>query len=141
MTDAWPDPTLPPSADMLETLVALDQARQSTALDAYTRALLNRAYAALSTAIDDTESERLRYTALFEAMPDPVSILDWDGTVLDLNKAGMAAYRRPREEIVGKLIEVLNPDLPKDHLVPVWEALLRMQSKWRICAATAVAFR
>ncbi len=125
MTDIWPDATLPPSADLLQTLAALDRARQDAALDADTRALLDRAHAALHSAIDENESERLRYTALFDAVPDPVSILDWDGTVLDLNKAGMAAYRRPRNEIVGQPIEVLNPDLPKDHLVPVWEALLR----------------
>ena len=125
MTDIWPDATLPPSADLLQTLAALDRGRQDTALDANTRALLDRAHAALHSAIDENESERLRYTALFDAVPDPVSILDWDGTVLDLNKAGLAAYRRPRSEIVGQPIEVLNPDLPKDHLVPVWEALLR----------------
>ncbi len=125
MTDTWPDPTLPPSADMVQTLAELDRARQDAALDANTRALFDHAHGALQRAIDDTESERLRYTALFNAMPDPVSILDWDGTVLDLNKAGLAAYRRPRNEIVGQPIEVLNPDLPKDHLVPVWEALLR----------------
>ena len=66
-----------------------------------------------------------RYRALFDAVPDPVSIIDWDGTVLDLNKAGMAAYQRPREEIVGQPIDVLNPDLPRDHMDPVWEALNR----------------
>lgn len=125
MTEAWPDSTPPRSADMVETLTALDDARQNPALDAATRALLDRAHAALSMAIADTESERLRYTALFDSVPDPVSIIDWDGTVLDLNKAGMAAYRRPREEIVGKHIEVLNPDLHRDHMVPVWEAINR----------------
>jgi diguanylate cyclase (GGDEF)-like protein/PAS domain S-box-containing protein len=125
MTETWPDPSLPPSAEMTETLAALDLARQDTAIDAGTRALLDRAHAALRTSLDETESERLRYTALFDAVPDPVSIIDLDGTVLDLNKAGMAAYRRPREEIVGKPIEVLNPDLPKDHMTPVWEAINR----------------
>ena len=125
MTDGWPDPGAPPSVDTMQTLAALDRARQDAALDADTRALLDRAHAALHTALDETQSERLRYTALFDAIPDPVSILDWDGTVLDLNKAGMAAYRLPRGEIIGQPIEVLNPDLPKDHLVPVWEALNR----------------
>lgn len=125
MTESWPDPTLPPSAEMTQTLAALDQARQDAALDADTRALLDRAHAALRSALDDTESERLRYSALFDAVPDPVSIIAWDGTVLDLNKAGMAAYRRSRAEIVGQPIEVLNPDLPPDHMVPVWEALSR----------------
>jgi diguanylate cyclase (GGDEF)-like protein/PAS domain S-box-containing protein len=125
MIEAWPDPALPPSAEMERTLAALEHARQDPGLDADTRALLDQAHAALRTAIDETESERLRYTALFDAVPDPVSILAWDGTVLDLNKAGMAAYKRPRNEIVGQPIEVLNPDLPKDHMVPVWEALSR----------------
>ncbi len=125
MIDPWPDHTLPPCTDMAQTLADLDQARHDPAQDAGTRALLDRAHAALQSAIDETESERLRYTALFDAVPDPVSILDWDGTVLDLNKAGMAAYRRPRAEIVGQPIEILNPDLPQDHLVPVWEALSR----------------
>ena len=126
MIDPWPDHTLPPcNTDMAQTLADLDQARHDPAQDATTRALLDRAHAALHSAIDETESERLRYTALFDAVPDPVSILDWDGTVLDLNKAGMAAYRRPRAEIVGQPIEILNPDLPQDHLVPVWEALSR----------------
>lgn len=37
----------------------------------------------------------------------------------------MQAYRRPREEIVGRNIRVLNPDLPRDHMVPVWETLNR----------------
>mgnify|MGYP003536668395 CR=1 FL=1 len=125
MTEAWPDPAFPPSAEMERTLAALEHARRDPGLDADIRALLDQAHAALRTAIDETESERLRYTALFDAVPDPVSILAWDGTVLDLNKAGMAAYKRPRNEIVGQPIEVLNPDLPKDHMVPVWEALSR----------------
>src|SRR3546814_20363612 len=37
----------------------------------------------------------------------------------------MAAYRRPREEIIGQPIEVLNPDLPKGHLGPVWDTINR----------------
>lgn len=124
-TGRRPDATPPASADMAPTLAALDRARGDAALDADTRALLERAHAALHTAIEETESERLRYTALFDAVPDPVSILDWDGTVLDLNKAGLAAYSRAREDIVGQPIELLNPDLPQDHMVPVWEALNR----------------
>ena len=63
--------------------------------------------------------------ALFDAVPDPVTILDWNGTVLAVNKAGIEAYKRPVEEIVGQPIHVLNPDLPRDHLAPVWECLDR----------------
>ena len=125
-------------SDLQDTLAALERALgagTASAADAAPadaeadaeaqRALLARAHAALARAIDEIDAEHRRYTTLFDAVPDPVSIIDWDGTVLDLNKAGLEAYRRPREEIVGKPIEVLNPDLPKDHLVPVWEALNR----------------
>lgn len=63
--------------------------------------------------------------ALFDAVPDPVTVLDWNGTVLAVNKAGIRAYQRPEAEIIGKPIEVLNPDLPRDHLAPVWECLGR----------------
>ena len=65
------------------------------------------------------------HLALFDAVPDPVTVLDWNGTVLAVNKAGVLAYKRPIEEIIGQPIEVLNPDLPRDHLAPVWECLDR----------------
>lgn len=113
------------ATDTTDTLAALERAQRDPTLPADTRALLARAEAALRAAQTETESERMRYTALFDAVPDPVSIIDWDGTVLDLNKAGMQAYRRTHEEVVGQPIEVLNPDLPQDHMVPVWEALSR----------------
>ncbi|HPM57181.1 MAG TPA: EAL domain-containing protein [Thermomonas sp.] len=88
-------------------------------------ALLLRAGDALDGAQAAIEAGNLRYRALFDAVPDPVSVLARDGTVLDLNKAGMRAYKRPREDIIGQPIEVLNPDLPRDHLVPVLETLDR----------------
>ncbi len=119
------DPATTTLAGMADTLDDLQRAQQDPALPASTHALLAKAEAALRSAMTETEAERMRYTALFDAVPDPVSIIDWDGTVLDLNKAGMNAYRKPRDEIVGQPIEALNPDLPKDHLVPVWEALTR----------------
>ena len=85
-----------------------------------------------------------RYRALFDAVPDPVSIIAWDGTVLDLNKAGMAAYRRPREEIVGQPIESSTPTCRattwrrcgtrSTAAIPTW-------SKSPTCAATARASR
>ncbi len=107
------------------TLAALDAALGDADLPAATRALLERARDALQTSSSDAEAASLRYHALFDAVPDPVSIIDAEGIVLDLNKASIAAYRRPREEIVGQPIHVLNPDLPRDHLTPVWETLNR----------------
>ncbi|PBJ83139.1 PAS domain S-box protein [Lysobacteraceae bacterium NML93-0399] len=89
------------------------------------RALLVRARDALLAARADADAARLRYHALFDAVPDPVSILDADGAVVDLNRAGTRAYGRAREDIVGQPIDVLNPDLPRDHLAPVWDAVQR----------------
>ena len=40
--------------------------------------------------------------ALFDAVPDPVTVLDWNGTVLAVNKAGVRAYKRPIHEIIGQ---------------------------------------
>src|SRR5690606_31180803 len=89
------------------------------------RALLREAAAAIRAASADAHSAQMRYRALFHAVPDPVSVIAADGTVLYLNRAGMEAYRRPRHEVVGQPIHVLNPDLPQDHMVPVLEALDR----------------
>jgi len=72
------------------------------------RRKLAEAEAALQAANAALDAERSRFRALFDAVPDPVSIIDWDGTVLDLNKAGISAYKRPR-----------------DHLNPVWETINR----------------
>jgi len=112
-------------ADAASTLAALEQACDDPALPPHLRPLLQQARDALREAGTAADVERNRYRAVFDAVPDPVSIIDWDGTVLDVNKAGMAAYQRTREEIVGKSIEILNPDLPRDHMRPVWESLNR----------------
>lgn len=117
---------MPSANDGTARIVAsLDAACRDLSIPADTRALLARARDALRAASTDAEAARLRYHALFDAVPDPVSILDEDGIVLDLNRAGMAAYRRPREQIVGQPIEVLNPDLPKGHLGPVLDTINR----------------
>ncbi|KAF1697658.1 sensor domain-containing protein [Pseudoxanthomonas koreensis] len=106
-------------------LAALAAALRDPSLAPGMRRLLQQAHDTLHQALAEGESARLRYHALFDAVPDPVSILSETGIVLDLNKAGIRAYHRPREEIVGQPIEVLNPDLPPDHLMPVWETLNR----------------
>lgn len=104
---------------------ALLLAADDSTLRNATRVLLAEARDALIAARDEADAARQRYQALFDAVPDPVSILDADGIVVDLNRAGMRAYQRAREDIVGQPIEVLNPELPRDHLAPVWEAVNR----------------
>ncbi|MDR6993351.1 EAL domain-containing protein [Luteimonas sp. 3794] len=104
---------------------ALSLAADDRNLPADVRALLSRARDALAATRAEADAAGLRYHALFDAVPDPVSILDAEGIVLDLNRAGEQAYGRPRADIVGQPIEVLNPDLPRDHLAPVWDAVHR----------------
>jgi diguanylate cyclase (GGDEF)-like protein/PAS domain S-box-containing protein len=111
------------TADATATLLALQHACDDPALPADLRPLLRHAHDTLQATIAAGAAERQRYRALFDAVPDPVSVIAWDGTVLDLNKAGIRAYQRPAEEIIGQPIEVLNPDLPRDHLGPVRDAL------------------
>ncbi|MDI9239520.1 bifunctional diguanylate cyclase/phosphodiesterase [Lysobacter sp. LF1] len=120
-----PPPNTPPEGGAAATLAALEHALSRADLPADTRVLLQQARDSLATTMAECDAERQRYRTLFDAVPDPVSIIAWDGTVLDLNRAGMEAYQRTREEIVGQPIETLNPDLPTDHMVPVWETLNR----------------
>ena len=122
-----PGTTGTPPANTRTTRIAaaLDAATLTDGMTDETRLLLSEARDALRSAKTDIETAQLRYHALFDAVPDPVSILDENGIVLDLNKAGMRAYRLPRERIIGRPIEVLNPELPKNHLVPVWETINR----------------
>ncbi len=107
-----------------DALAAL-QAALAGAPPAAQARLLRQAMEALIDARLRMGEAQERYAALFDAVPDPVSILSADGVVLDVNRAGVHAYDRPREAIVGQPIELLNPDLPSDHLQPVWEALNR----------------
>ena len=112
-------------ADPLEVVAAIEGTLADPALAPGVRRLLEQARSALAHARDQALAAEQRYQALFDAVPDPVSIISWDGTVLDVNRAGLNAYRRSRSEIVGKPIHALNPDLPRDHMGPVWDALNR----------------
>ncbi|GAB3726602.1 hypothetical protein GCM10028862_02080 [Luteimonas pelagia] len=116
------------AADVDAALDAITLSLGAADLDPSLRDVLRRAQAALLAATTEASAARDRYHALFDAVPDPVSVIGWDGTVLDLNRAGMAAYKRPRDQIVGKPIDVLNPDLPRDHLAPVRETLDRNET-------------
>jgi diguanylate cyclase (GGDEF)-like protein/PAS domain S-box-containing protein len=73
----------------------------------------------------EAESVRRRYASLFNAVPDPISIIAADGRIIDLNRAGEKAYQRPREQLIGKLVHAINPELPDNHMLPVLEALAR----------------
>jgi diguanylate cyclase (GGDEF)-like protein/PAS domain S-box-containing protein len=114
-------------ADPADALADLEHALHQP-LAAGLKPVLEAARDALLQAIAQCQSAQQRYRALFDAFPDPVSILSASGTVLDVNAAGVQAYGRSRGEIVGQPIELLNPDLPEDHLQPVWDTLNRGQT-------------
>lgn len=111
-------------ATQIAALAAVDQALAQPHRAAQ-HALLLQLRHALVECMQQRQDAEQRYAALFDAVPDPVSILSVSGVVLDLNRAGVHAYGRRREDIVGQPIELLNPDLPSDHLEPVWAALRR----------------
>ena len=97
-------------------------------LDTHTRQLIAGALAAWQDTAKARDDAERRYRTLFDAVPDPVSIIDWDGTVLDMNSAGLRLFGRERGGLVGEPIETINPDLPRDHMVPVLDALGRGES-------------
>jgi len=110
------------SADPATVLAVLaDALAHMPPLDA--SALLLLAHTALARCIEQRDAARQAHEALFDALPDPVSILSAEGVVLDVNHAGVAAYGLPKHAVIGQPIEHLNPDLPTDHLQPVWAAL------------------
>ncbi len=97
-------------------------------LDADSRRLIGDAVDAWQEACAARDAAERRYQSLFDAVPDPVSIIDWDGTVLDMNTAGLRLFGRSRDNLVGEPIETINPDLPRDHMIPVLDALGRGDS-------------
>ncbi|HST46146.1 MAG TPA: diguanylate cyclase, partial [Luteimonas sp.] len=116
------------AGDGTRLLDALLDASHDPALPGSTHALLLAAHAALLATRAEADAAHIRYRSLFDAVPDPVSIIAIDGTVLDVNRAGLAAYARTRGELVGQPIHVINPDLPRDHMGPVREAMDRGDS-------------
>src|SRR5690606_26632993 len=94
MADMERRPPAPASATMTDIddpqriAAALEAACDGLGLPEGLRELLQRARDALRATCSDAEGAQLRYRALFDAVPDPVSILDERGIVLDLNKAG-----------------------------------------------------
>ncbi|MDO5609890.1 MAG: EAL domain-containing protein [Pseudomonadota bacterium] len=92
------------------------------------RHLAMDALQAWQQAEESSRIEHSRYRSLMDAVPDPVTILDWDGTVLDFNRAGCKLFGHQREHVIGKNINVLNPELPEGHMGPVIDALSRGES-------------
>ncbi|MBB1116668.1 EAL domain-containing protein [Stenotrophomonas sp. W1S232] len=112
------------------TLLSLQQAlQQLCAAQPQVDVLpLQQLWALLQQQVSELQRQLHDQRAIFDALPDPVCLLDEQGTVLDLNQAGTLAYQRSRQGVVGRPIHLLNPDLPPDHLQPVWDELNRGHS-------------
>lgn len=109
-------------------LASLERASEDPRLDNGARYLLSRAHHQIIKSQFAFSVAQREYRALFDAIPDPISLIAFDGTVLDFNASGQRLYGRPLEEVIGKDIAILNPEVPADHLVPVMDALGRGDS-------------
>ena len=59
----------------------------------------------------ELQTSEERYRKLFDAAPDPVLLLDAEGTIQDCNEEAEALFMRPREELIGwKVFEVAGPE-------------------------------
>ncbi len=50
------------------------------------------------------------YTAVFDASPDAMLVVDADGVIQDLNRQAVAMFGWSREELEGSQVERLIPD-------------------------------
>ncbi len=70
-----------------------------------------------STPTDRTEPDLLKqsdYTAVFEASPDAMLVVDSGGMIRDLNRQAVALFGWSREEIEGSAVESLVPAASRD---------------------------
>lgn len=113
------------AAQTVALLESLHAASADSGVDGALRGTLEHAAALLRYQGMALKAERKRYRTLFDALPDPITIVGLDGTVLDANHAVAQLYRRAREEIIGQPLRALNPDLPGDHMRPLLQTLAR----------------
>ncbi|MFC0677883.1 EAL domain-containing protein [Lysobacter korlensis] len=113
------------AVDVGAALGHVDRLLQSADLSGRDRNALQSVRDTLAAIEADAPASLPTYRELFNAMPDPVTVLDMDGVVLELNDAALRAFRQPRDEVIGRPIHELNPDLPRDHMGPVREAVNR----------------
>lgn len=77
---------------------------------------LREAVQALRTMQLELAASRQRTASLFDAVPDPITVLDLDGNILDANSAACDAYGRSREQLSELNVRDLNPTLPADRM-------------------------
>ncbi|MDH3290453.1 MAG: PAS domain S-box protein [Gemmatimonadota bacterium] len=60
------------------------------------------------------EPDRFAYSALLDAMPDAVVMVDHDGHIVEFNARAQGMFGYTREEVLGESVEVLIPERFRD---------------------------
>ncbi len=56
------------------------------------------------------EPDRFAHSALLDALPDGIVIVDAEGRIVDFNARAQGMFGYTRDEVVGKSVELLIPD-------------------------------
>ena len=63
------------------------------------------------------KTSEARFKILFEESPDAIFVEDSEGVILDVNNATCKLYKKTKEQIIGKNIRDLSPDIEKDNII------------------------
>lgn len=62
-----------------------------------------------------------RFRTVLDAVPDPITVHDQQGRILDANQAACESFGYDLEELKTLSVLDLNPDLPPDHMQRFWQ--------------------
>jgi len=63
------------------------------------------------------KTSEARFKILFEESPDAIFVENKDGIILDINNATCKLYKKTKEQIIGKNIKDLSPDIEKENII------------------------
>ena len=63
------------------------------------------------------KTSEARFKILFEESPDAIFVEDTNGIILDVNNATTKLYKKTKEQIIGKNIKDLSPNIEKDNII------------------------
>jgi len=105
-------------ADLRLSRSARKTAEQLAALGQH-EAALRGALAALDSADSALGIAQARFASLINAVPDLVTVLTTDGTVVEANLAACEQLGLRRDQLIGSSVYALNPSLPADRIAYV----------------------
>jgi len=63
------------------------------------------------------KTSEARFKILFEESPDAIFVEDTEGIILDVNNATSKLYKKTKEQIIGKNIKDLSPNIEKENII------------------------